>query len=76
MCTVTSPDKTTLSIQEPLKAKEENAHGGREGTNEVESVLCAGPRVVTGEAMRENDHNFQAGRNRQEGSPRPIIANN
>lgn len=77
MCTViTSLDKTTLTIQETMKLKEENAYRGRERTNEVKIVPCEEPRVVMGEAMRENDHNLQAGRNRQEGSLGPIIANN
>lgn len=72
---ITSLDETTLTIQEPVKAKEENAHGGREMRNEEGGVPCAGPRMITGQVMSENGHNPQAGSNAQKGSPSPISAN-
>lgn len=72
---ITSPDETTLTIQEAMKAKKENAHGGREVSNGEGGGPCAGPRRVTGDTMSRNGHNSQAGSKRQKGSPSPIPAN-
>ena len=72
----TSPDENTIILQEPMKAQEEKVYWGRKVKNEEESVPWAGPRVMMGEAVSENDHNLQAGIKRQKGSLSPIVANN